>query len=151
MEKIKWTMPEYEEKERSVDWFWALGFIVLASAITAIIYKNYFFAAILVLGGALMGYFANKKPALVSYELNEKGFLVDNRLYPYEKIKSFWVRNAPNPMFFLMSERIFMPILIIPIESEKALSIQEFMRGKKIEETEMKEHPGEAVMEYLGF
>ncbi len=144
-------MPEYEEKERSVDWFWALGFIVVASTITAIIYKNYFFAGVLILGGTLLGHFANKTPSIISYELNDKGLLINDRLYLYENIKAFWVRTETLPMFFVKSERIFMPILIIPIEKEDGEEIRKIMQSKEIEEIEMKEHPGEVVMEYLGF
>ena len=40
--KLEWTALEYEEKERGNDWFWALGVIILASAITSFIYTNYF-------------------------------------------------------------------------------------------------------------
>ena len=151
MEKINWALPEYPEKEHSIEWFWALGVIVVASTITSVIYENYFFAGILVIGGVLMGYFADKKPDIISYELNDRGFLINNRLYEYKNIHAFWVRQDINPTLFLKSERVFMPILIIPIEEEKALSIREYLLTKKIEEVEMKEHPGEAVMEYLGF
>src|SRR5258706_15804151 len=92
MEKLEWSALEYEERERSPDWFWALGIIVATSSIAAIIFGNYFFAALLILSGVLLGFFAIKKPDLVTYELNNKGLKIRNRLYPYENIKSFWVQ-----------------------------------------------------------
>ena len=48
-EKINWSALEYEVKERSQDWFWALGIIVATSAVAAIIFSDYFFAGLLVL------------------------------------------------------------------------------------------------------
>ena len=37
-----------------MDWFWALGIIIIASAVTSIIFENYFFAIPIVLGGILL-------------------------------------------------------------------------------------------------
>src|SRR3990167_6387097 len=94
MEKLEWSALEYEDKERSPDWFWALGIIIVTSSLASIIYSNYFFAALLVLSGILLGFFAKKKPDTVLYELNEKGLKIRTRFYPYENIKSFWVQIA---------------------------------------------------------
>ena len=92
--KLEWSALEYEEKERGNDWFWALGVIILASAITSFIYTNYFFGLFLIIGGILLGTFAVKKPDLVFYELNEKGLKIRNRLYSYNNIKAFWVKET---------------------------------------------------------
>lgn len=156
-EKLSWTALEYEEKERSQDWFWALGIIIVTSSIAAIIFGNYFFAALLVLSGVLLGFFAIKKPDLVAYELNAQGLKVRNRLYPYPNIKSFWVQlgNSPDskikPILFIHSERAFMPILSIPIEESMAEEIHSILLSQDIAEVEMKEHPSEKIMEVLGF
>jgi len=156
-EKLSWTAPEYEEKERSPDWFWALGIIFATSSIAAIIFGNYFFAALLVLSGLLLGFFAVKKPDVIAYELNAQGLKIRNRLYPYENIKSFWVQSGVSPetnvkpILFINSERAFMPILSIPIEEMMAEKIHSIMLAENVAEKEMKEHPSEKIMEALGF
>jgi hypothetical protein len=156
-EKLVWSALEYEEKDRSKDWFWALGIIIVTSSIASIIFENYFFAALLVLGGFLLGFFAIKKPDMVTYELNDKGLKIRNRLYPYESIKAFWVQADFNPesnvkpIFFIHSERAFMPVLSIPIDKSIAEDIYSIMTAKEIAEVEMKEHPSEKIMEVLGF
>jgi hypothetical protein len=162
--KINWSALEYEERERSKDWFWALGIIVVTSSIAAIIFNDYFFAVLLILSGILLGFFAIKKPETIFYELNDKGLKISNRLYPYENIKSFWVQieqPKPNhrqdtetiikPLLFIHSERVFMPIITIPIEEEYANEIHSLLFSKNITEVEMKEHPSEKIMEALGF
>ena len=167
MEKLEWSALEYEEKERSTDWFWALGVIIVASSLTAIIYSNYFFAILLILSGILLGFFANEKPSLVSYELNQKGLKIRTRLYSYENIKAFWVQAGEQqqlgsldeitvegrlkPILFIKSERLFMPIIGIPIKNTQAREIHSIMILKNIPEEEMKEHPSEKIMEFLGF
>lgn len=150
--KLEWTALEYEEKERGNDWFWALGVIVLASAITSFIYTNYFFGLFLIIGGILLGVFAVKKPDLVFYELNEKGLKIRNRLFPYENIKSFWVKTGiEKPALFIKSERLFMPIISMPIDPDHSEEIKNFMLSKNIPEEEMKEHVSEKIMDSLGF
>ena len=150
-EKIEWSALEYEEKERSVDWFWALGIIVVAGSVTSLIYGNYFFAILLILSGILLGFFAIKKPEMVSYELNKKGLKIKTRLFPYESMKSFFVQTAPKSMLFVKSSRMFMPILSMPIEDNLAEDIRSLLLSNNVQEEEMKEGPSERIMERLGF
>jgi hypothetical protein len=156
IETLSWSAPEYEERERSTDWFWALGVIVIASAVASIIFGNYFFAMLLIIAGILLGYFAIKKPDTVYYEINNKGFKMRTRLYPYEDLKSFWVQTEDprtkekKPLLFLKSARMFLPILSIPIDEEISEKIKEALKEKLLEE-EMHDHMSDRVIEYLGF
>ena len=157
MNELVWSALEYEEKERSRDWFWALGIIIVTSSIASIIYGNYFFAVLLIISGVLLGYFAIKKPEMIVYELNNQGIKIRTHLYPYENIKSFWVQidlsgeSKLKPMLFIKTERVFMPIIEIPIEENLAEDIHSIMLSKNIIEEEMKEHPSLKIMESLGF
>lgn len=160
MDKLKWSALAYKDKPKSNDWFWALGIIVFTASMAALIYGNYFFGALIILSGVLLGFLATKKPEVVDYELNDKGFLVGNNLFPYENIKSFWVQreNFPEnpieklkPVLFIKSERLFMPIITTPIENAMASDIHSFLLEKKIVEEEMKEQVSEKIMEALGF
>ncbi|MFA6177715.1 MAG: hypothetical protein WC694_02370 [Candidatus Paceibacterota bacterium] len=156
-EKLIWSALEYEEKYRTSDWFWALGVIVVTSSIASIIFENYFFAALIILSGILLGFFAIKKPDTVTYELNKKGLIIRHRLYPYENIKSFWIQIGEHPetnikpILFIHSERAFMPILAIPINETIVEDIHSIMLSRDIAEVEMKEHASEKIMEALGF
>lgn len=151
-EKIEWSALEYEEKERGNDWFWALGVIVVAGSIASFIYGNLFFGLLLIISGILLGSFAIKKPDLVFYEINQKGLKIKNRLYAYEKIKAFYVKNdIEKPTLFIRSERLFMPVLSIPIKQNDAEEIKNFMLTNNVPETEIKEHISEKIMESLGF
>lgn len=150
--KLEWTALEYEEKERGNDWFWALGVIVVASSVTSFIYSNYFFGLLLIIAGILLVIFAVKKPDLVFYELNEKGLKIRNRLFPYENIKSFWIKKeGEKPMLFIKSERLFMPIISMPINPNHMEEIKNAMLSKNVLEEEMKEHVSEKIMDSLGF
>jgi len=160
---LSWSALEYEERERSRDWFWALGIIVVTSSVASIIFNNYFLAVLLILSGILLGFFAIKKPEMITYELNNKGLKVKGRLYPYENMKSFWVQSemmqnanqstllSIKPILFIKTSREFMPILEIPFEEELAQDIHTNMLAQEIKEEEMREHPSEKIMAALGF
>ena len=151
MDKFEWSALEYEEKERSHDWFWALGIIVVTSVVASVIFGNYFFAALIFLSGVLLGFFAIKKPEMISYELNASGLKIRNQTYPYERIKSFWVQTGSRPILFIKTERMFMPIIGIPIEDNMAEDVHSIMLEKNIAEEEMREHASAKIMEVLGF
>ena len=157
MDKLEWSALEYEEKERSKDWFWALGIIIVTSSIAAIIFENYFFAALLFISGILLGFFAIKKPDMINYELNTKGLKIRTQLYPYENIKSFYVQTGGDeekklkPILFIKTERIFMPVISIPIENVTAYNIHSMMLSKNVNEEKMKEHPSIKRIDSLGF
>ncbi len=160
-EKLSWSALEYEEKTRSSDWFWALGVIVVTSSIASIIFGNYFFAALLIISGILLAFFAIKKPDIVEYELTDRGLKIRTRFYPYENIKAFWVQaHNPleinrelfkKPLLFIRTERAFMPIVSVPIDEEIGVHIRAIMLEENVPEIEMKEHASEKIMEVLGF
>jgi hypothetical protein len=149
--KIEWSALEYEDKERGRDWYWALGVIIVTGSIASIIYGNYFFAGLLILGGILLGFFAMKKPDTIYYELGPKGLRMQNRIYPYESIKSFCINTDAHPMFLIHSERFFMPIISIPINEEIGEAIKYVMLEKGIPEEPMNEHSSIKIMDTLGF
>jgi len=151
VDKLEWSALEYEEKERTKDWFWAIGVIVVTGGAASIIYGSYFFAILLVLSGALLVFFANKKPDTILYELNEKGLQIRTRLYPYENIHSFWVETRNKPALFIKSQRAFMPIISVPIDYTMSERIHEMFTFNNVPEEEMKDHPSEKIMDSLGF
>ena len=143
---------EYEEKERGNDWFWALGVIILASAITSFIYTNYFFGLFLIIGGILLGTFAVKKPDLVFYELNEKGLKIRNRLYSYNNIKAFLgkKRNRKiNPLYKIRKSVYANNLHAYRFKPHRRN--RTYYAFKNVPEEEMKEHVSEKIMDFLGF
>jgi hypothetical protein len=151
MDNISWSALEYEHREKSGDWFWALGIIVFASAATAIIYANYFFAALLILSGVLLGFFARKEPEEIQYLLDNKGLKAGSRFYPYENIKAFWVEVENKPKLFVRLDRAVMPNLSIPIDGNMAERIHTRFTEAGVTEEPMQEHHAEKIMEFFGF
>ena len=150
MDSLKWAVVEYEQKDRTSDWFWALGIIIIAGSITSVILRDYFFAILLLIGGVCLVMFAIKKPEMINYELNEKGLQINNTLYEYKRIKSFFVRIEGKPTLFIKSSRLFLPLLSADLVDISPQEVKQIMLDHNIPEEEMKEHFSEHIMERLG-
>jgi hypothetical protein len=149
-EKITWSNLEYEHKERSSDWFWALGVIVFTASAAAMIFSNYFFALLILVSGGVLVLLSKREPELVTFELNDKGFKIKDQLYLYQNIKSFWI-DKDKYILFVKTERIFMPVITMHIESDMMEKIHDVFTKKGVVEEEMTEHPSEKIMDRLGF
>lgn len=149
--KLSWSKIEYEEKDRSADWYWALGVIAITSAAASIIFNNYFFAVLILLAGGLLYYFAKKPPEMIEFQITEKGVYARGHFYPYKTMKSFFVQKEDKPMLYIKTDRQFLPIVNIPLEYQMIDQVHALLLSKKVTEEEMKEHPAEKIMETLGF
>jgi hypothetical protein len=148
--KLEWTIPEYEERERTRDWFWALGVVVATASVAAIIFKNYFFAALIIISGAVLSLFALRKPEMVHYVLDNDGLKVRSNLYKFETIKAFWVEKQSAPTLFIRSSRAFLPLISINIPADLADPIRNVFLSQEVPEEEMHEHVAERILEIFG-
>ena len=153
MEKLSltWEAPEYHHYERSPDWFWAVGIIVICVAILAFIYDNALFGILIILSAAILVFYVRREPDLINYEINQRGIVVGKDLYPYPTLESFWIETRTgDPKMILKSKKATLPYIIIPVHDESVDDIGDTLR-EFIDEKEMQEPTSHKVMEYLGF
>lgn len=153
-ETIKWSALEYEEKNRSIDWYWAVGIIALAIAIVAVIYQNYLFAILTVISAFTLLLYAARQPREVQFELSRRGVRVNSVLYPYATLKSFWIHHHDGDRrgkLIVQSEKTLMPYVTIPLpDTPDADTINDFL-SLYLPEEEHPESLSEILMERLGF
>ena len=117
--KVEWDAHEYEHKERSSDWFWAVGIIAFAIAIISVIFGNIIFAILILVGAFALSLFANRPPEITHVIVNEIGVARGKVLYPYSTLVSFWIdMEHPHKKIILRSEKMFMPLIIVPLNDE---------------------------------
>ncbi len=155
---ISWQEYEYVHHEKSSDWFWALGIIALSSAVTAIIFKNILFALLILIGAFAVALLAAKRPSLVHFEITRRGVSIDDVLYPFSTLKTFWINENEDEYgrltLILESKRVMMPYIIIPIHSEVDISEIEKIKDillNKLDEKELREPISHKILELFGF
>jgi len=150
--KIEWEAHEYEHKERSQDWFWAVGIISVSVAIAAVIFGNIIFGILVLVGAFTLLLFASRPPSILRVSIDEKGITRGAVRYPYQTLESFWIDTEhPHKKIILRSSKLLMPLIIVPLGDEanvdelhEKLSIflnEEFHSLPFVEK----------VLEYLGF
>lgn len=150
---ISWEAAEYEQRERTPDWFWALGIVTISGAITAVLLKDFLFAVVILLAGFSIALLAVRQPALHRFELNERGVKIGSRLYPYSTLKSFWVEDRHDhlaPKLLITSKKPFVPHISIPLGSANPRDVRNFLLHH-IEEEEQRESLAHHILEWFGF
>src|SRR3989344_8453929 len=89
--KIEWDAHEYEHKERSSDWFWAVGIVSVSLAVAAIILGNIILGILILISAFALSLFANRPPNILRIVVDEKGVTRGRVRYPYSALESFWI------------------------------------------------------------
>ncbi len=148
---LKWSAPEYHHYERSTDWFWAVGIIAVSIAVLSFFFDNALFGILILLSAGILIFYVLRAPNEVQYEINQRGIMINDILYPYLTLESFWIETRHGePKIILKSKKAMQPFIMIPVHDESADEINTVLR-EFMEEKEMAEPAAHKVMEYLGF
>jgi len=150
--RISWKIEEYTHREKTPDWYWALGVIAIAGAIIATIYHDVLFAIIIVLGSVLMGYYAARKPEVIEISINEDGIQVRDFFYRFEKIQGFAVEeHKSGNRLLLETTRAIVPVMSIPLpDTLDAQGLYELL-NTKIESKQLNHPISHRLIEHIGF
>lgn len=152
--RIRWTGYEFEYKEKTNDWFWAVGILVASISIISFIYDNAIFGLFILLAGVTIFMTAKRPPRLIDYEITEKGIVMNDRTYSHLDFRAFSVTEGKYsaPKLLLRTNKIVNPVLVIAIETDyaDADAIRDFLLDY-IPEEKIDEPLSLRFMEFLGF
>ncbi|MBX4206314.1 hypothetical protein KW784_00785 [Candidatus Parcubacteria bacterium] len=114
--RIEWEAHAYEYKERSSDWFWAVGIVAVALALTAAIFGNIILGILILVAAFTLALFINREPHTVEVSIDERGVTKAGVLYPFESLHSFWIDSwHSHPRIYLRSEKPYVPLILVPL------------------------------------
>ncbi|MFA6446228.1 MAG: hypothetical protein WCW14_03205 [Candidatus Paceibacterota bacterium] len=150
-QKLSWQAYEYVEKNKSVDWFWAVGIIAVALAITAFFMHNVLFGILIIIGSFMLAVFAVRKPLLLNFELNRRGIVAGKETYPYNNIKSFCMhRGLHGPYINVHTNKMLMPVIGIPLDGMDEDTVHAFLT-QFVKEEHIPESVSQRMLDFLGF
>ena len=152
-EPLRWQAHEYDHYERTADWYWAVSIITFSIVILSILFDDYLFAVVTLIGVFTLVLFTYRPPRLISYEIAKKGIIIEKTLYPYVNLESFWVADHhefDEPKLIIKSTKVVMPYIIIPLVGIDPEEVHEVLQTV-IAEEEHHEPLAHKLMEYLGF
>jgi hypothetical protein len=149
---ISWEAPEHHHVEKGNDWFFALIIIVLALVITAILFNNVLLALLLGIAGGVLGMAAARVPRIVPFAVSVHGVKIEDELHPFSSLGAYHIdeEDPRGPQLLLRSEKMFMPLIVIPIPVDYIDDIELLLKDKLPEE-ELEEPFLLKVLELFGF
>jgi hypothetical protein len=148
---ISWYAPEHFYVEKNPDWYWIVGIITLAIAAVAFIFGNAITGIFVIAAAVALVLHASRRPENVYHEINDRGIILHETLYPFLSLESFWIPHDEMPSkIILKSRKTFMPLIVILIDEVDPESVREVLL-RYIAETEQHEHFLTHVLEGFGF
>lgn len=149
---IIWEAYEHHHDEKHSDWFWILGIMTVAFALASIFLGNTLLGILILLGGAVIAILATREPKIVSYAVTQRGLRIDDRLYPYSTLESFYIdEEGPfGPQLLVKSEKLFMPLLILPLPPDTQDEIEDVI-ASRLPEEHIEEPLAHKLLEFFKF
>jgi hypothetical protein len=148
---IAWNAPEHLYTEKRPDWYWAVGIITLALATVAFIFGNVITGIFVIVAAVALVLHASHPPKTVAYEINDRGIVADQVLYPFLTLESFCIPHDEfPPKLIVKSRKLFMPFIVIYIDEVDPEEVREIMLTY-IAETQHREPILKHLLERLGF
>lgn len=126
---IEWTALEFDYYSKSKSWFVGFGIVAVLLALWGIWTKNIIFVILIGLSYFTLVVFAFKKPRGVQFAITPKGVNVDENLYNYDDLKSFWIFYEPPEVteISLHSKKIATPYIKIPLGDQNPVEIRRML------------------------
>lgn len=153
-EVLVWHAYEHDHIEREADWYWAVGIVAVSIALISLIFGNFLFAIIVIIGLFILAKLAQHKPELTRFEISKKGVRIGEQLHAYNEVSAFWVIEGEDgeevePRLLLATNKIMTHFLVIPIRHFEPSVVRAYLK-KHLKETPLREPFGHKVLEFLG-
>lgn len=175
---IAWTADEHVYTQKNAEWYWTVGIIGATVAALAFIFSNIMFGVFVVVATIALCIVSSKPPRRIDYSINDRGIMIDDRLYTFLSMKAFWIEHNHGktadstsfvgtdsetgeqvetgnfvynkPAILIRSSRPVMPYIHIPIEEVDPEEIRDILL-KYIPERQMSESQFHKIFEQFGF
>lgn len=149
---VTWEALEHTHGEKKSDWFWALGIVTIGASVASVLLGNSLLGIVIIISGITMSLLATREAKVISYAVTQRGLRVDDRLFPYSTLHSFYLdEDEPlGPQLLVRSEKMFMPLIIMPIPEEYMDEIEDIV-SSRLPEEHLEEPFANKLLEFFGF
>ena len=88
---ISWNAPTHVHKEKTSDWYWSVGIITLAIAVVCFIFAQIIPGIFVIMAAVALVLHSSRPPKIVHHEINDRGVVIGDTLYPFLTLESFYV------------------------------------------------------------
>jgi len=128
---FEWHAKEYEFEEKSADWYWALGIIATALAITCVLFANVLLALVIIAAAVAIALQAAKHPKIHRFMLSDAGLAIDDAFYPYDSMTAYalieYIDDELPPALSVKTTSLITPHLLVPLTGVNADALHAFL------------------------
>ena len=127
-ELFSWQVSEYEEYNRSKNWYVIAIAIALALLIFSFFTLNFLFALIVVTASLVIIMHHSQKPPLLEVKITEEGIYIGKNFYEYDVFKHFAIVYKPRigvKQLYLEFNNWWMHRISLPLFDNNPLPIRE--------------------------
>lgn len=149
---IAWEAPEFVYYKKTSGWYAIMGLVGIILTIYAIATKNPIMAITFGLIFIVIFVYAEKKPLLLKFGITPKGIKVQDRIYYFDYLESFWIFYDPPLVKTLSvkSRKVLMPLIKIPLGKANPLEARKILL-KYLEEKEQRESLIDVIARIIRF
>jgi hypothetical protein len=120
IEMFAWKAREFQNFEKTNDWFWAIGLLALVGAILAIWRGSVSFGILILLSGFVLIVFGKVEHPEHSILINEDGLMIDETKFLWKDVTGFAIIDDPDDMYnkkvIFETTRPVAPKISLPID-----------------------------------
>lgn len=149
---ISWQAPEFRHYEKNYAWYITLAAVSVLVVGFFAVERDFFAAVCLAIIAAFIFFFAKQRPQIVIIELNPKGVVFGNLLFPYKQIKHFWiVHNERHKTLNIQTTAMLNNLMILELEEQDPEEIRRFLLNHLPEHEETEETSIQRIMHRFKF
>lgn len=129
---LEWEALEYEHFAKDARWYKRVMIAVAVLAFISLLFKNFLLAVLVLVGGFAVLLHGARLPETLKIKLTAKGLKINDHLYPYDRLQSFWLTDDHGedrrPKLIVEADRFFLPHLVILLpEAPREEAIREYL------------------------
>lgn len=146
-----WESPDRIVYRKSVSWY--MGVIFVALSLAAILYYQHLWSGIALIFVAALTFIllSQSKPRIVKSAVYAQGIVIDDRVYRYGDLKSFWITLTDIPKARLQMNGIAAGILTMPLGENDPEQIRLYLSRYLPEDNDKGEDIADTVNRFLRF
>lgn len=146
-----WSAPEFISYTKTGSWFLIITAIALILIGVFIWQKNWTAVGVVVAASAALMVQARVKPKNLECSLYRSGVVIDERVYPYDSLKSFWIVFGDHPFVRFSQIRRLSANINMPIAEEDPEQIRLFLSKFLPEDEKNGEDIADTIQRWLRF
>ena len=149
---LEWQAPEHRYVDRSRDWYWIFGAIILALSFLSFYMGNVILGILILVAGITIGILSYKETKLIDIKLTDQGIVAHRSLYPYPIFRSFWIEDDHHTGARLLLHPIksYLPLNVFPVGEDVDLDHLREIMMHYLDEEFLEESFVHKIFDYIG-